>query len=176
MEVALGQNARALRRDPAQVGDARLVDLLEGLEDRCYEQVAARVRLVLRLVQPRVGSSRLPLARSSVRAERVAQTVRLPHRLTELKRHARRAGCAPRGCRGRRAICARSTSSSEKCWKRATRSAKPSCSAGTSGFLPANSMFIPIRSACVIWCAITSCDRHVKTTVPGNGVPSSASK
>jgi hypothetical protein len=79
-----------------------------------------------------------------------------------------------RSCRSPRtaAIWRRSTSLVPKCPSSATRSANASCSAAPSAESVSNSIRIPSSSACVTLCAITSCDRQVKTDVaPGCSSP-----
>ena len=177
MEVALRKHTGALRRDAPEIVDARLVDLLEGLEHRADEEVASGVWFDFRLVELRVRPARLPVALCVGEAERVPEAVRLPDRSAELRSNgtelapllevsANRADLLPEHGALREVLEERDQVREPFVQARRRRDSCR-CRTRRSG---------PSAAAWVTWCAITSCERQLKTTVPGNTASGPLSK
>ena len=129
------QHAGAAGGDPQQVGDARLVDGQEGVEDGGHQDGAAGVRLVVVGSRAGSGSARLPLAGLRVDPRRWRRAGRRACRSPgRTAGRARRAGSALREvAAGRGDLVRAATSGRVKCWNRATMSANASWKARTSG-------------------------------------------
>ena len=84
MQLSRGQYPGPVRCYAQEIGDARLVDRHEGIEDGCYEQGTASVRLEGAVDFHRVWFFALPHAVCVERSERVAQRSMRPGSLPKL--------------------------------------------------------------------------------------------
>ena len=159
--------------DAAQVSDPRLVKLVERVEHRTNEDIAAGVRLLhpCMPLDRAVADARRPSCRSCPthcesrpgarrlselqrdRSERTRLTEIAPHRRNLLPQHVAR----PKVLKQRHEI-----------GKRLVERHHVGLAPGL------NPMFIPISRACVSSWAMTSCDRAENTIMPGNGDVSDA--